>query len=166
MPNFVKVLFGSCLGTLLALGVLFFIGFTALASFASQGEDKPEIKANTVLTLDLESLPELSGNLPMDGFEFDLNDQGVLGLHDIVRVIEAAKEDDDIKGIYLNSMVQGGGFTQATNDPRGDRGLQKLREIRRQLRAVLRAEQFLPRQRRRRNIYGPTRRRGFPWLRG
>ncbi len=112
MPNFLKVLFGSCLGTLLALGALFFLGASAIASLASSGDEKPTVEANSLLTLDLTTVPELSGNQPIDPFTLDLENTGPLGLHDIVRVIENAKTDDDIKGIYLNNMVQAGGITK------------------------------------------------------
>ncbi|NJC26080.1 signal peptide peptidase SppA [Neolewinella antarctica] len=112
MSNFFKILFGSCLGTLLALGVLGFIGFSAVAGLASSGDDKPDVETNSILKLDLTKLPELTGNLPVDGFEFDLEGIGPLGVHDVVRAIENAKNDDDIKGIYLNSMSQVGGFTK------------------------------------------------------
>ena len=112
MSNFLKVLLGSCLGTLVALVALFFIGFGAIAGLAGSGEEKPTVVANSVLTLDLDGLPELTGNVPVEGFNFELDDKGVLGLHDVLRAIERAKTDDDIKGIYLNSGAQPGGITK------------------------------------------------------
>ncbi|OAV44272.1 signal peptide peptidase SppA [Lewinella sp. 4G2] len=112
MPNFIKILFGSCLGTLLALGVLFFLFFSVIAGLANADKEEPEIKANSLLELDLTTVPELTGNQPMDQFSFELDSDGALGLHDIVRAIEKAEKDDDIKGIYLNSMTQAGGFTK------------------------------------------------------
>ncbi|MBC6996186.1 signal peptide peptidase SppA [Neolewinella lacunae] len=115
MSNFFKILFGSCLGTLLALGVLFFVGISAIAGLASAGEQKPTVEANSILTFDLASLPELSGNQPLDvsfGEGLKLTEDEVLGVHDVVRAIDKAREDDNIKGIYLNSMYQPGGFTK------------------------------------------------------
>lgn len=115
MSNFFKILFGSCLGTIVGLGVLFFLGISIFAGIAGSAEQKPSVSANSILTLDLSVVPELTGNTPLDpgfGLSFDLDMDEVLGLHDIVRTIDKAKEDDDIKGIYLNNMYQAGGFTK------------------------------------------------------
>lgn len=108
-------MFGSCLGTIVGLGVLFFLGISIFAGIAGSAEQKPSVSANSILTLDLSVVPELTGNTPLDpgfGLSFDLDMDEVLGLHDIVRTIDKAKEDDDIKGIYLNNMYQAGGFTK------------------------------------------------------
>ncbi|CAH0999027.1 Protease 4 [Neolewinella maritima] len=114
MPNFVKLLLGSCLGTLLALAVLMIIGFSVIGGLAASGEDKPEVTANSILTFDLQGLPELTGNTPVsnpfESFESFGKDQPP-GLHDVVRAVRHAAEDDDIKGIYLNDGITGVPFT-------------------------------------------------------
>ena len=105
MNQFFKFLFASCLGTLLALIGLSVIGFFILAGVASTAskQEKVSIPANSVLHLHLaEQIPERTNNVAMDPFEFD--DQTVLGLSDMVRTIEKAAEDDDIKGIYLSGV--------------------------------------------------------------
>jgi len=108
MSNFFKILLGSCLGTAIALIAMFFIGFSAIIGLASSGEQKPKVEANSILTLDLASVPELTGNAPMDGgFGLAFDTDEVVGLHDVVRSIEKAKGDDNIKGIYLSSMTNG-----------------------------------------------------------
>ncbi|MFT6000273.1 MAG: protease-4 [Neolewinella sp.] len=114
MSNFFKILFGSCLGTLLALGGLFVIGISAVAGLASSGEQKPAVENNSILKLDLTQVPELTGNVDANsGFSgFELNMDEVIGVHDVIRTIERAKTDDNIKGIYLNSGMQSGGFSK------------------------------------------------------
>lgn len=114
MSNFFKVFLGSCLGVLVGLGVLFFLGFGIIASLASAGEQKPTVSANSILELDLSVVPELTNNVPSSGgfADLELDPDAVLGVHDVVRVIERAKTDDNIKGIYLNSMYAGGGTTK------------------------------------------------------
>ena len=104
MPNFVKILFGSCLGTLLALGVLFFLGVSIISGLAAADEPEVEVKPNTILTLDLSSgVSELSGNQPVESpFAFNFEEEKPLGIHDLVRAIDHAATDDDIKGIFLN----------------------------------------------------------------
>lgn len=115
MSNFLKILFGSCLGTLLALGALIFIGISAVAGLASAGEQKPKVETNSILKLDLSQVPELTDNVASGGMtSFKLETDPVLGVHDVIRAIEKAKNDDDIKGIYMNSMVQGGGLAKLT----------------------------------------------------
>ena len=112
MPNFLKIIFGSCIGTLFALGALILIFTATIKSIAGSAEQKPSVSANSILRLDLTTVPELTGNVDQSsgfaGFELD----EVVGVHDVVRTIKRAKNDNDIKGIYLSAMTQGGGFTK------------------------------------------------------
>jgi protease IV len=106
MNQFFKFLFASCLGTFLALGLLFFIGFSLLAGIAGSATEKKKVgvKPNSVLEINLnQAIPEKTNNLPLDPFDFEQRD--VLGLTDMVHAIQKAKEDPDIKGIYLNGTV-------------------------------------------------------------
>ncbi len=116
MSQFLKFLFASCLGTALALILLAFIGFSMLAGIAGNATEgkKVAVKANSILDLDFHALiPEKTNNVAMD--PFDLNQKNVLGLSDMVAAIRHAKEDPDIKGIYINATyVQAGKATSAT----------------------------------------------------
>jgi protease-4 len=106
MNQFFKFLFASCLGTFLALMLLFFIGFGMLASLAGSATEKQKVSipANSVLELRLDqSIPEKTNNLPMDPFAFEQDD--IVGLTDMVKAISQAKEDPDIKGIYIDASV-------------------------------------------------------------
>lgn len=106
MSQFFKFLFASCLGTFLALLLLFSVAIGSITSLASKGLEKAkaEVKPNTVLELSLDNLvPEKTNNIPISPFELEQKD--VLGLHDIIRAIRKAKEDPDIKGIYLNKAT-------------------------------------------------------------
>lgn len=111
MPNFLKLLLGSCLGTLLALGALIIIGFGALSGLANSADEPPTVEANSILTIKLDAVPELSGNTQETDPFASLNGELSLGLHDAIRAIEHAAEDDDIKGIYLNDGIVGASFT-------------------------------------------------------
>ncbi|MCW5922160.1 MAG: signal peptide peptidase SppA [Saprospiraceae bacterium] len=104
MSQFFKFVFASCLGTALALLLLFFLSIGWVSSLAStaSANQKKAVKPNTVLMLDFKNLiPEKTNNLPLDPFDFD--QKNVLGLTDMVAAIRRAKEDPDIKGIYLNA---------------------------------------------------------------
>ncbi len=115
MSQFFKFLFASCLGTALALILLFFIGVSTLVGIAGSASEKPaaSVKPNSVLELKFNNLiPEKTNNLPLD--PFDIEKEDVLGLSDMVLAIQKAKEDPDIKGIYMNaSFIQAGKATSS-----------------------------------------------------
>ena len=116
MSQFFKFLFASCLGTALALALLTFVGFSMLAGLAGKATEgkKVTVKSNSVLELDFKNLiPEKTNNVQMD--PFDLNQKSILGLSDMVAAIRHAKDDPDIKGIYINATyVIAGKATSAT----------------------------------------------------
>jgi protease-4 len=111
MAQFFKFLFASCLGVILASVVLFFLGFAFIGGLISQAEPVVTVKPNSVLKLKFDKpIPEQTNNLEMN--PFDLDNQKILGLHDIVETIEVAASDDKIKGIYLDlEMINGGGLS-------------------------------------------------------
>lgn len=115
MGQFFKFLFASCLGTALALLLLGFFGISILTSLANTATatQKVAIKPNSVLELNFKNLiPEKTNNTPMDPFV--LEQENVVGLTDLVKTIQQAKEDPDIKGIYLNaSFVMAGKATSS-----------------------------------------------------
>lgn len=110
MNQFLKFLFASCLGTFLALVLLFFFSIWTLSGFAEKAMEKEKVavKPNSVLELTFEMpVPEKTNNLQLDIFSFD--QKNVLGLTDMVKAIHQAKEDPDIKGIYINTMYLAAG---------------------------------------------------------
>jgi protease-4 len=116
MNQFFKFLFASCLGTALALLLLFFMGAGWVASMAGSATEKEKvsIKANTVLELDFsQAIPDMTNNIETDPFALDVED--VLGVHDVVKAIRHAKGDADIKGIFLKGTnFSAGKATAAT----------------------------------------------------
>ncbi len=101
MKNFFTLLFASCLGTLLALGALILIGVISIGSIASAFDNSDvDVKANSVLMVDMAVLPELTNNIQTDPFAFD--NESTPGLRTVKRAIEMAIDDDDIKGIFLD----------------------------------------------------------------
>lgn len=104
MKQFTKFLFASCLGTFLALLGLMIVGFGILGSAMKSATKKDSVKGNTVLTIKFnESVPERTNNAPVSFAEFDTDEN--TGLIDMLRAIERAKEDDNIKGIYLQTAT-------------------------------------------------------------
>lgn len=102
MGQFFKFLFASCLGVLLAIFVIGGIVVSALIGLASEVDQPESIRPNSVLKLSLTHvIPERTNNLEMNPFEFQKTQY--LGIHDLVYTINTAKEDDNIKGIYLEA---------------------------------------------------------------
>ena len=105
MKDFIKIVFGSAIGFLLAsilftfITVIFFVA--AIASLP--GRDTFVLQNNSVLHL------RLSGTIEERTPEFDPfaalmpgSDRAVMGLNDIISAIRKAKNNDRIKGIYLD----------------------------------------------------------------
>lgn len=103
MKSFIKIVLGSCVGVILALGVFSFFSIIMVSSMSSafSGGGKTEISSNSVLKLNLEQpMPDKTNNVETSPFEF--NNQTYVGVVDAVKLIQYAKTDDNIKGIYIN----------------------------------------------------------------
>ena len=107
MKQFIKFLFASCLGTILAIGGIFFIFIVFGAALGSQ---ESGVGKNAVLLLELNNpIPEKTGNIETSPYNFEQTSS--VGVHRICELIDAAKEDDDIEGIvFKTSMTTSGGM--------------------------------------------------------
>ncbi len=107
--SFLKVFFSSCLGTFVAMILLFVIIFSIAAV---SGDEEVEVKETSVLELDLDGpINEIEkenpfGNLPLLGS----SGPKAIGLAQLRRTIEHAKKDPKIKGIYLNVSYPMAGY--------------------------------------------------------
>ncbi|MEM6394914.1 MAG: signal peptide peptidase SppA [Bacteroidota bacterium] len=102
--SFFRAVLTSCLGTALALILVFFLGAGLVGNLLAPKEEVAPVSSNSVLRLDLPAvLPELTGNTVNTNFSFDNSDEP--GLYDIMRTIRAAAKDDDIKGIYFSQTA-------------------------------------------------------------
>lgn len=108
--NFIKNIFASFLGVILAflIGIPFlFLIIGGIAAAIGGSGDKVVVKANTVLKLDLSG--EFVENAAADPLEFDFSEflpfAGVsttkTGLFQVIESIQKAKDDENIRGIYL-----------------------------------------------------------------
>lgn len=114
MAQFLKFLFASCLGTALALFLLFFVVIGGIGALAGEASKAKPIGANSVLHLRFNHpIPELMDNV--ENAAFQLNSDRVLGLHDITTAIRQAANDDDIKGIFLEPEMMESGFATASS---------------------------------------------------
>ena len=105
MKDFFKYVLATVIGIVVAVVVIMFLGVLTIFGLASSSDKDVVIEDNSVLMLELngiisERTPESS---PLD-FLTQLTPMGeetTLGLDDITSAIKKAKENEDIKGIYL-----------------------------------------------------------------
>ena len=104
MRQFMKYFFASLLGTIIGLSFTFFFGIIMLASISaavSKSKSKKDVKPNSVLELRLDyDIKERTSTNPFENFGFSFDMKSHVGLNDILKNINEAKEDDNIKGIY------------------------------------------------------------------
>ena len=100
---------GNVLATIVGLFVfsmIFFFGIIIIGAIAGSGEETVSVKKNSVIELDLSKVSlDYAGKTNYKDFNyFEANHDGVT---DILNAIEAAKTDDNIKGIsILNNQSQ------------------------------------------------------------
>ncbi len=112
MRNFFKIFFASLLACAVFTLILFFV-LIGMASGLADSE-KPTIKNNSVLVIDLSSeFKEQSKENVLASFTGS-DDGDVLGVFDITKLIEHAKTDLKVAGIYIKANANNNGY--ATNE--------------------------------------------------
>lgn len=112
MKQFFKFMFASMLGFVLSIGVIFFLFIAMIAGIAASAGDEQsvELKDNSVLHMKMDfNIEERTEKNPFAEINFGGDDNSEVGLNDILANIEKAKDDDKIKGIFLQlSMISAG----------------------------------------------------------
>ncbi|MBR4839713.1 MAG: signal peptide peptidase SppA [Paludibacteraceae bacterium] len=109
MKQFVKYVLATVVGLALFSFLISFLGLIGLGSLVALSESKNPVLPKSVLSIHLE------GNL-VDRSQEDIwtllssDETLTIGLDDILQSIEAAKKNDDIKGIYLSTGLFEGGY--------------------------------------------------------
>jgi protease-4 len=106
--KFYKVVLAAFLGTLIALVINFFIKVGVVSSMISnmtksEKESSTTVKPNSVLYMKLDyEIPDRTTDNPFGAIDFQsMESKDATGLNSILRNIEQAKTDSNIKGIYL-----------------------------------------------------------------
>ena len=106
--KFYKVVLAAFIGTLIALVINFFIKVGVVSSMISnlsksQSETSTTVKPNSVLYMKLNyDIPDRSVDNPFGAFDFQsMETIEATGMNEILRNIEHAKTDPNIKGIYM-----------------------------------------------------------------
>ncbi|RYZ15028.1 MAG: signal peptide peptidase SppA, partial [Sphingobacteriales bacterium] len=98
MRNFFKIFFACLLALVIFTILAFFFFVTALGGLTSK--DKPMVASRSVLVLDLSE--HFAEQVQRDPFSIlSSDDRDVPGLYDVVRLIQSAKNDKDVSGIYI-----------------------------------------------------------------
>ena len=120
MKQFFKFMFASMLGFFLVFMLFFLLIIGMIASVSKR--DPVDVAANSVFHLQLKTeIIDRSSDNPFESFDFmSFSPSSAIGLNELMRNIKKAKEDDNIKGIFLDLSI-----TQT--------GWSTLREIREQL---------------------------------
>ena len=105
--KFSKVLLAAFLGTLIALVINFFIKVgvvsSMISSLSNDTETSTTVKPNSLLYMKLDyEIPDRTTDKPFGNINFrSMESKDATGLTDILHNIEHAKNDPNIKGIYL-----------------------------------------------------------------
>lgn len=113
MKSFFGAFFGSCLGILLTGVVITVITIFSIKNMVDDGEDKSyKAVENSVLKLSLNNqIKERTVENPFSKLNLGpLMPEGSVGLNTILLNIKKAKEDKNIKGIYLEISTPIAGF--------------------------------------------------------
>lgn len=107
MKSFFKYLLATILGVIIASIFVFFIFMGIIASMVSSKKDEVKVKPNSVLELKFDKeIVDRSANNPFENFDFGgFEPSGKTGLDEILKNIKKAKDDENIKGIFMNSTV-------------------------------------------------------------
>jgi protease-4 len=108
MKQFFKFMFASMLGFIISGTVLILIFVAVLVgslstAFESQGKKTTSIEENSILHLTFSE--EVIDRHSENNFKINFGafqDEGKIGLNNIIKYIKKAKEDENIKGIYLD----------------------------------------------------------------
>ena len=121
--KFSKVVLAAFLGTLIAMLIAFFVKIgvvsAMISSFSSDSETSTVVKPNSVLYMKLNyEIPDRTVDNPFGSINFSsMEALESTGLNEILRNIEHAKTDENIKGIYM----------ELSNIPTSTATLQELR---------------------------------------
>lgn len=109
MKDFLKFTLATVTGIIVSSVVLLLISILVFFSIVSSSESETQVHKNSIMMLELNgTLSERSQDNP---FDFLMKDNSkTYGLDDILASIKKAKENDDIKGIYIEATSLSAGF--------------------------------------------------------
>ena len=118
--KFFKVFLAALLAVVAGSLLTGFFWFLILLGIAGSVEEPVAVAPESILKIDLaENITDAPSTDPFAGIDFmTLESTGSLTLYDVLQAIDAAKEDDRIKGIYLNLTGSGSATPAAIEEMR------------------------------------------------
>ena len=115
MKSFFKTLLASIIGVIVGFVLLFFILLGVVGAMVASGDQPVTIKDNSVLQLKFDrDIVDRASKNPFEGVGLlSMKPVKSLGLNEILNNIRKAKNDDKIKGIYLDLSILNGGYATA-----------------------------------------------------
>lgn len=112
MKDFFKFTLATVTGIILSGIILFILGIVTFFGIASSADSETIVKKNSIMTLDLNgTLVERTQETPFAFFSEIMGDkENVYGLDDILSSIKKAKENENIKGIYIQANTLGASY--------------------------------------------------------
>lgn len=107
MKQFFKTLF-ACLLAIVLFIILAFVSLLGIVA-GSTKKEKPEIKSNSVLVIDM-SEPVMEQSKENQFGKFSGEATEVIGIQDFVNALQNAAEDSHIKGVYIKLGVNANGW--------------------------------------------------------
>lgn len=109
MKDFFKFTLATVTGIILSSIVLFFIGIMVIFGIVSSSDTETVVKKNSVMMLDLNGTLVERTEESLEGVLSMLtgDNSNVYGLDDILASIKKAKENENIKGIYIQASALG-----------------------------------------------------------
>lgn len=112
--SFGKAFFSSCLGALAAMLVFFFLSFFLLVGMigAISSEKEVMVEDNSILHLELDAnFSEMQQDNPFAGLPVPGGEVKNIGVLQLKEAIAHAKDDNKIKGIYIEMSYPSAGFS-------------------------------------------------------
>ena len=109
MKEFGKYVLATVVGLIVTVIILSIMGLMSIVGIVASGESAKSVDKNSVLTISLNG--DISDQASNDIMSQLLTGQAEqVGLNDILSAIKKAKENDNIKGIYLDAGVLSAGY--------------------------------------------------------
>ena len=104
MKDFLKYVFATITGIILLTIVMAILGTISLVGLAASSAKTTQVEENSVFTLMLSGqLEERTQSNPLATLTGQVSEN--LGLENIIEAIQKAKDNDDIKGIYIEAGI-------------------------------------------------------------
>lgn len=109
MKNFFKQVLATVVGLIAFGAIVTFMGIISIVGMIASGDSTPEVSNNSVMVLNLSGVIDEQGQEDFLG-TLTGNAMSNLGLDNMLSAIKKAKDNDKIKGIYIEAGILQAGY--------------------------------------------------------